>query len=131
MPTIPARATGFRSSPASPRSRASGASDPGLYWWIQYRDELGQDWSIDAWLISRNHPFAMHSDRFAEAMCARLNDDLRRTILQIKHESHCRDLETRGIEIYKAVLRDGVETYEQFETWLERHPPRKLEDWMP
>jgi hypothetical protein len=55
----------------------------------------------------------------------------RRTILQIKHEIRCRDLDTRSIEIYKAVLRDGVSTYAGFETWLAEHPPKKLEDWMP
>jgi len=55
----------------------------------------------------------------------------RRTILQIKHEIRCRDLDTRSIEIYKAVLRDGVTSYEQFEPWLAEHPPKKLEDWMP
>jgi hypothetical protein len=53
----------------------------------------------------------MQPDRFAEAMCERLDDLSRRKILQIKHESRCRNLDTRSIEIYKAVLRDGVGTY--------------------
>jgi hypothetical protein len=48
-----------------------------------------------------------------------LASDSRRTILRIKHE------------LYKAVLRDGVDSYEQFERWLAEHPPKKLEDWMP
>jgi hypothetical protein len=113
------------------KNQLDDPGDPGLYWWIQYRDQLGQDWSIDAWLVPKDHPFAMSPDRFAEAMCERLNDDLRRTILQIKHEVRCRDLETRSIGIYKAVLRDGVGTCDEFERWLERHPPKKLEDWIP
>lgn len=113
------------------KNQLDDPGDPGLYWWIQYRDELNQDWSIDAWLIPSDHPFAMHSARFAEAMCECLNEDLRRTILQIKHESRCRNLDTRSIEIYRAVLRDGIATYNEFERWLEQHPPKKLEDWMP
>ncbi len=113
------------------KNQLDDPEDPGLYWYIQYRDRLGQDWSIDTWLIPSDHPLAMHTDRFAEAMCQRLDDDLRRTILQIKHESRCRNADTRSIEIYKAVLRDGIGTYDAFERWLEQNPPRKLEDWMP
>jgi len=113
------------------KNQLDDPEDPGLFWWIQYRDELGQDWSIDTWLIPSDHPFAMVSARFAEAMCEKLDDRSRRTILQIKHEIRCRDLDTRSIEIYKAVLRDGVSTYAGFETWLAEHPPKKLEDWMP
>lgn len=113
------------------KNQLDDLEDPGLYWYIQYRDQLGQDWSIDTWLIPSDHPFAMLSARFAEAMCQRLNDDLRRTILQIKHEIRCRDLDTRSIEIYKAVLRDGISTYDAFERWLAEHPPKRLEDWMP
>jgi hypothetical protein len=113
------------------KNQLDDPEDPGLYWWIQYRDELGQDWSIDTWLIPRDHPFAMQPDRFAEAMCERLDDVLRRKILRIKHESRCRNADTRSIEIYKAVLRDGVGTYAEFERWLEQHPAKKLEDWMP
>ncbi len=113
------------------KNQLDDPEDPGLYWYIQYRDRLGQDWSIDTWLIPSDHPLAMHPARFAEAMCERLDDDLRRTILQIKHESRCRNADTRSIEIYKAVLRDGIGTYDAFERWLEQNPPRKLEDWMP
>jgi hypothetical protein len=113
------------------KNQLDDLEDPGLFWWIQYRDQLGQDWSIDTWLVPSDHPFAMASARFAEAMRDKLDDPSRRTILQIKHEIRCRDLDTRSIEIYKAVLRDGVSTSEQFERWLAEHPPKKLEDWMP
>jgi hypothetical protein len=113
------------------KNQLDDLEDPGLYWWTQYRDKAGQDWSIDTWLIPKDHPFAMSPARFAEAMCEKLDDDLRRTILQIKHEVRCRNLETRSLEIYKAVLRDGVGSYEQFEKWLKQYPPKKLEDWMP
>ena len=113
------------------KNQLDDLEDPGLLWWIQYRDHLGQDWSIDTWFVPTDHPFAVSPSRFAEAMCEKLDDPSRRTILQIKHEIRCRDLDTRSIEIYKAVLRDGVGTYEQFERWLAEHPPKKLEDWIP
>jgi hypothetical protein len=91
---------------------------------------LGQDWSIDTWFVSRG-PFAYHTDRFADAMCARLDNELRLRILEIKYKGHCNNLRLRGIDIYKAVLRDGIETYDEFEKWLEKNPSERLDPWMP
>ena len=113
------------------RNQLDDPEDPGLYWYIQYHDDLGQDWLIDTWLVSRNGPLAYHTDRFADAMCGRLNDELRSRILEIKYESHCNNLRSRGIDVYKAVLRDGVKTYGEFEKWLEKNPTDGLECWMP
>jgi hypothetical protein len=113
------------------RNQLDDPEDPGLYWYVQYRDGLGQDWSIDTWLVPRDHPSEVRPHRFAAAMRQRLDDELRLRILEIKYRSHRNRLGARGIDIYKAVLRDGIETYEGLERWLEQNPPKKLEDWMP
>lgn len=113
------------------RNQLDDLEDPGLYWYLQYRDGLGQEWSIDTWLLERDHPLAMTPYRFAQAMSEKLDDDLRRTILEIKHRSLLDDLDSRGIDVYKAVLRDGIETYDGFRNWLERNPAEGLERWVP
>jgi hypothetical protein len=113
------------------RNQLDDPGDPGLYWVVQYHDDLGGDWSIDTWLVPRDHPSPIRPDRFAAAMCRRLNDPLRLRILEIKYANCCCGLGAKGIDIYKAVLRDGIETYEQFVTWIERNPRKGLEDWMP
>jgi hypothetical protein len=56
------------------KNQLDDPEDPGLYWYTQYRDGLGQDWSIDTWLVPRDHPFAMSPTRFAEAMRNKLDD---------------------------------------------------------
>ena len=113
------------------RNQLEDPEDPGLYWYMQYRDGLGEDWSIDTWLVPRDHPLPVYPGRFAEAMCKRLNDELRCRILEIKYTSHRDSLGSRGIDVYKAVLRDGIETYDEFVKWLEKNPAKKFEYWMP
>lgn len=113
------------------RNQLDDSEDPGLYWYLQYRDGLGQDWSIDTWLVPRDSPLPVYPGRFAEAMCERLNDELRCRILEIKYRSHRNDLGSRGIDVYKAVLHDGIETYDGFVKWLEQNPAKRFEPWMP
>lgn len=106
--------------------------DPGLYYCIQYIDKNNLMWSIDSWLISRNHPFAHHLEKFTNAMNKRLNDEIRLKILRIKNDiyEHA-ETKIRSIDIYKAILRDGIENYGEFFEWFKKNPPRKLENWLP
>jgi hypothetical protein len=113
------------------RNQMHDSEDPGLYWQMLYRGSSGQDWTIDTWVVARDHPLEGHPDRFAEAMSQRLDDELRRRILEIKYRSHCDGLAPRSIDVYKAVLRDGIEAYDQFVEWLADNPPDRLEHWMP
>ena len=113
------------------RNQLDDVGDPGLLWYVQYGDRLGRDWSIDSWLVPRDHPFAGLPGRFADAMCERLSDELRLRILEIKYEIQCNEQRARSIEVYKAVLRDGIETYDEFMEWLEKNPAKRVEDWMP
>ena len=106
--------------------------DPGLYYCVQYIDKNSLMWSIDSWLISTNHPFAHHTEKFANAMNKRLNDEIRIKILRIKNDiyEHA-ETKIRSIDIYKAILRDGIENYGEFFEWFKKNPPRKLENWLP
>ena len=36
-----------------------------------------------------------------------------------------------GIEYYKAVIRDGIRSYEDFMEWRSLHPVTGIMDWMP
>jgi hypothetical protein len=92
--------------------------DPGLYYCIQYIDKSNLMWSIDSWLISTNHPFAHHPEKFTNTMNKKLNDEVRLKILRIKNDVY-ENAETkiRSIDLYKAILRDGIETYGEFFEW--------------
>lgn len=106
--------------------------DPGLYWRVDYRDSEGTVWDIDQWLVPNDHRYAGVAEGLVESMKRVLTDETRRIILEIKTARP--DLPAfRGIDIYKAVLRDGVRTKGQFGAWLESHPPclEQIETWHP
>lgn len=104
--------------------------DQGLYWCIFYEDESGVTWDIDVWLVAHNHPYAYVADRLATAMEKRLDAESRRRILSIKRDLP-QAMKVRGVDIYKAVLRDGVQTADAMLAWLEANPPEPMELWHP
>lgn len=102
----------------------------GLYWRIDYVDEKSVVWNIDNWMLSRNHPHTRIADKFARAMERALTLESRHRILEIKANIPP-ELEARGIDVYKAVLRDGIETSYEFEEWIKDNPPVEIEHWRP
>ncbi len=109
---------------------AMDGPDQGLYWFIRYEDGSGVTWGIDVWLVAHDHPHAYVADRLAAAMQKRLDTESRRRILSIKRDLP-KELNVRGVDIYKAVLKDGVDTAEAMVTWLEKNPPEVMELWHP
>lgn len=91
----------------------------GLYWGIR-TDELARGgWKIDLWGVAP----AVYEERLAycRSLATRINPNARRAILSIKTEVCQLPAYRRSItsqHIYQAVLDDGVETVEEFWTWL-------------
>jgi len=109
-----------------------GTADPGLYWRIDFRDAAGELWDIDQWLVPNDHPHAGVAETLAAAMQRALTDETRRAILEIK-ASRSEPPKYRGIDVYRAVLRDRVRTPAEFVQWLAAHPssPETIETWHP
>lgn len=107
-----------------------GTSDPGLYWHIFYDDETGRTWDLDCWLVPHSHPHAGMAGALAEAMAAALTPETRRTILAVKHAIP-KGQGYRGVDLYKAVLRDNVRDAQSFQAWLKDNPPPEMETWKP
>ncbi len=107
-------------------------TDPGLYWRVDYADSEGTLWDIDQWLVPNDHPHAGVAERLVESMRQALTNETRRIILAIK-AARPELLKCRGIDVYKAVLRDGVKTPDEFARWLSVHPPslEMIETWHP
>ena len=107
--------------------------DPGLYWRIDYRDNKNVLWDFDNWLVPYTHPHAGMADAFAKSMIRALNPTTRATIVTLKAALAQLDSSNkpRGIDIYKAVLRDSVQSVEAFREWQANNPPAPMETWHP
>jgi hypothetical protein len=104
--------------------------DSGIYWLLNYKDASNKLWTIDLWFVTPEHPFAYHADKFASAMEKALNDDYRHTILKIKSELPA-DMTVRGIDVYRAVMRDLIRDTDSFLKWYEAQNLIDLEPWIP
>jgi hypothetical protein len=105
--------------------------DEGLYWQLGYRHEDGQEWKIDMWSVRRSHP-GPWSAVLVEPMQQALTDETRRIILELKEQILLDATLYRGsINLYRAVLDDGVQTVQQYRTWLEHNSTTGLVAWMP
>jgi len=105
---------------------AMDTADQGLYWRVDYRDERGDIWDIDNWLVAHDHPNAGLADGLASALEAKLTPAQRLAILTIK-DAQDPDHKARGVDIYKAVLVGGVATPQEFEYWRSANPPAEIE----
>jgi hypothetical protein len=96
--------------------------------WFQSAPE--ERWQIDIIHLRRDSIYAGHMEQVAERIMATLTDETRDAILTIK-----RDLPPQpkimGIEVYAAVMRDGVRTLAEMVAWKERQGEAAVLDWMP
>jgi hypothetical protein len=84
-------------------------------------EQAGHAWQVDLtlWL----HDPHYNVTRWHEELRERITGEQRRAVLRIKDVWHRRPdypSEVGGLEVYTAVLEDGVRTPGQFAAWLER-----------
>lgn len=106
-------------------------ADDALYWKIQYRDTEGTVWKIDMWSARSDYALP-RSETIVGPMKRVLNDELREAILTLK-DSRSKDasLACISIDLYRAVIEDGVRDADSFRRWLETHTTGELTGWMP
>ena len=104
-------------------------SDQGLYWQIRYRAGDGEVWKIDMWLLGDDHGGPRSAD-LVEAMRRALTEETRRAILTIKEAVLGRQ-DVHSIDVYRAVLDDGVRSVGDFLSWHARDASVGLTFWRP
>jgi hypothetical protein len=105
--------------------------DKALYWKLQYLDRHGNEWKIDMWSAPEDYPLPRAENLIAPMQRA-LDRESRAAILALKQARKAdSSLKCLSIDIYRAVIDDGVRTPEQLRTWLEQHETGVLTDWKP
>lgn len=105
--------------------------DKALYWQIRFVDADEVSWKIDMW--SAPDDYALPRGEHLVAPLGRaLTPALRRTILELKDwRARTADVDFLSIDLYRAVVSDGVRDAAGMRHWLQHNETGRLSDWKP
>jgi len=107
------------------------APDRGLYWQIRCVDDDGEEWKVDLWTLSADHPGPL-SAWLVEPMRRVLDDELRTAILLLKEARAAGTTRpVASIDIYRAVIDGGARTPEELERYVGPDYQPRLTTWVP
>ncbi|MFP4417278.1 MAG: nucleotidyltransferase domain-containing protein [Chitinispirillaceae bacterium] len=101
-----------------------------IEWHAWYEDDEEMLWQIDMIHISRDSPYVGVFEKVANRITSVLTHEARCAILSIKNEIPD-DQKIMGIEVYQAVIRDGVRNYGEFIRWREKNAATGIVEWIP
>lgn len=101
-----------------------------IEWHAWYRDSDDELWQIDMIHIRKGSRYDGYFERMAERVSAVMTERQRRTILRLKYETPD-DEKIMGIEYYRAVIGDGVGSYDEFTEWRKRNAADGIVEWIP
>lgn len=101
-----------------------------IEWHALLEDKEMNNWKFDMIHIRKGSKYDGTIERVTDAIIAKLTPDIRKTILQIKHDVP-KDTLISGIEIYHAVFTGGVRSYEELQQWRKTNPLINSLDWLP
>lgn len=106
------------------------SEDKCIEWHALYDDPDGNSWQIDMIHILNGSPYAGYFENVAERISKVLTNETREAILRIKNAIPV-DKKVMSIQIYKAVIEDGVRNLEAFWEWKKQNPDEGIIAWVP
>lgn len=97
-------------------------------WHLTCTDSDNQLWQIDIIQIKEGSKYDGHFEKIAETIKTQMTDAQKQTILKLKFETP-ENIKISGIEYYKAVLQDNVQTFEQLLDWKKVHKFSGIIEW--
>ncbi len=101
-----------------------------LEWHAWYEAPEGALWQIDMIHILSESPFGGKVERVTERISEVLTEETRKAILSIKNAVPD-GLKVKAIEVYMAVIRDGIRTYADFVEWKQSRHDTGIIEWEP
>ena len=99
-------------------------------WHAWYLDNDDKLWQIDMIHILKESPYAGWFEKVADRINAVFLPEYKHAILAIKNDIPPGE-KVMGIEIYQAVIQQGIRNYTDFEQWKKTQPEKGIIDWMP
>ncbi|SDT84890.1 hypothetical protein [Desulfobacula phenolica] len=106
------------------------AEDKCIEWHAFYDDQEGYSWQIDMIHILNESPYVGHFENVAERISKVLTQETREAILRIKNDIPIRK-KVMGIQIYKAVIENGIRDIDSFWQWKQQNPDGGIITWIP
>jgi hypothetical protein len=108
---------------------AVGQQDAGLGWEVCY---LGGEemWTVQMWLPAEDYD-GPRSANLVHPLRQALTPHASCAILDLKEQHAACALPYRSIDLYRAVLDDGIETMEEFNRWKQSNSSTGLLAWAP
>ena len=107
------------------------AEDMCLEWHLWYEETPERIWTIDIIHIKNESAYAGVIERVTEKIKEVLTDKHKQAILKIKWESEQQKEKFFGIDIYQAVIDDGIENFDDFKTWKKNKTEIGISLWEP
>ncbi len=107
------------------------AEDMCLEWHLWYEETPERIWTIDMMHIKNDSAYAGAIERVTEKIKSVVTQKQKQAILKIKWESKRQKEKFIGIDIYQAVIEEGIETFEDFKTWHNNHNRPAISMWEP
>jgi hypothetical protein len=106
-------------------------ADQALYWQLKYRLPDGGEWKVDMW--SARDDYALpRGESLVEPLRSALTPETRLAILRLKQAREQQTgLDCLSIDLYRAVVRDGVRRPEELRAWLAGNEVGVLSGWLP
>jgi hypothetical protein len=102
-----------------------------LEWHLWYKETQERIWTIDIIHIKNESAYAGVIERVTEKIKSVLTEKQRQIILKIKWESEKRSEKYSGIDIYQAVIDEGIANFEDFKTWNKNKKNIAISMWEP
>ena len=80
--------------------------------------------------LLNDSPYVGYVEKVSERIMAVLTEETRKAILTIKNSIHT-EKNIMGIQIYKAVIKDGIRDVDSFWKWKNKQSANDIIKWIP
>ena len=99
-----------------------------LEWHLFYEDDMSDLWQIDIIQIKKGSFYDGYFENVAKQIIAAMSPKQQETIIRLKFETPD-DVKISGMEYYKAVIQDNVQSFEELLQWRQTHHFDTLIKW--
>ena len=97
-------------------------------WHLTCKDDKDELWQIDIIQIKQGSKYDGWFENISEKIKAQMSQEQKETILKLKFETPD-NIKISGMEYYKAVLQDGIQTFDQLLEWRKKHQITGIMEW--